>query len=81
MVRFLGIVGPNGCHELSEVSSGRPPGLLEVQFQGERTDALCTQQPVGLDYQQVVEPPFMDPFVIRVRQPSGPPLERSVRVQ
>ncbi len=81
VVRFLGMIGPNGCSRLAEVPSGRSPGLLEVQFHGELRDGVCTQEPVLLDYQQELAPPFLDPFVIRVLQPSGPPLERSVPVQ
>ena len=80
-VRFVGMVGPNGCYRLADAVTGRSPDLLQIEFQGEYRDALCTQEPVYLDYQVNLAPPFSDPFTIRALQPSGPPLEKSVRVQ
>ncbi len=80
-VRFIGMVGPNGCYRLADAVTGRSPGLWQIEFQGEYRDAVCTTEPVLLDYQVSLAPPFSDPFTIRALQPSGPPLEKSVRVQ
>lgn len=78
--RFLGRIGPHGCYGLDEVRSARSPGLLLIEFRGKAVDGLCTQEPVNLDHRVDLPPPFDDPFVIRVVQPAGPPLERSVGV-
>lgn len=80
-VRFVGMVGPNGCYSLLEAPNARTPGLLQIQFIGEKVDRVCTQEPVALDYTLDVSPPFTNPFTIRVTQPSGPPLERTVTVE
>lgn len=80
-VRFFGLIGPNSCYGLEEVRSGRSPSMLTVEFRGRSVHGVCPQEPVPLDYELSLPPPFSDPFVISVVQPSGPALEKSVRVQ
>lgn len=80
-VTFFGLVGPNGCYSLVDVATTRTPGSLLIQFNGEKVDRVCGQEPVPLDHTLDLLPPFVDPFVIRVTQPSGPALEKSVRVE
>ncbi|MGE0442657.1 MAG: hypothetical protein AB7S39_19405 [Gemmatimonadales bacterium] len=63
-MRFIGIVGPNGCYSLFEAPNGRTPGLLQIPFIGEKVDRVCTQEPVALDYALDVSPPFTNPFTI-----------------
>lgn len=81
IIRFSGTIGPSGCYRLTEVTTGRTQTHFEVRFNGEFRNVLCTQDPSHLAHDIELAPPFRDPFVIRALQPSGPALERSVRIQ
>lgn len=80
-IRFLGSIGPSGCYRLVDIRSARGPNVFEIRFDGEYRNALCTLDPIPLDHEVQLPPPFQDPFRIRVIRPSDPPLERTVRIQ
>ncbi len=80
-IRFWGWVGPSGCYHLVRAPSGRMPNLFEIRFHGEYKNALCTQDPIPLEYDVELSPPFQDPFTIRALQPPDPPLEKIVRIE
>ncbi|MEZ4587166.1 MAG: hypothetical protein R2909_12255 [Gemmatimonadales bacterium] len=80
--RLYGMVGPNGCYSLREVRMTRSPASAEVTVVGRRRNgAVCTQEPVYLGGVAVtIVPPVMDPFTLRVRQPDGSTLTKTIRV-
>jgi hypothetical protein len=80
-VRFFGLIGADQCARLRDVERRTAPGLLEVRFHGRREGSMCLQMPSQLEHREVVQPPLQDPFTIRVLQPVGEPLERTVRVR
>lgn len=80
-VRFWGSIGPSGCYHLIDSPSGRAPDRFEIQFLGEFRRATCTLDPIPLMHDVELQPPFQSPFTIRVLQPSGQPLEKTVHVQ
>jgi hypothetical protein len=81
VIGFFGTVGGNGCHRLVRVEKHLEPGGLQLRFHGERRGSDCTQMPVPLEHEERVLPPLQDPFTIEVLQPSGPSLERVVRIE
>ena len=81
VVRFWGRIGATGCSRLDRVETAPGPGLFEITFHGERDDGLCTQMPVSLIHDETILPPMQDPFTIRVRQPDGTTLIKSVRIR
>jgi len=79
MVRFEGVIGPNGCSRVTDVVTQRAPDLLEVSFRGERrSGGECLQMPAVLQHEEAVSPPYDLPFTVRVQQPDGSILERTV---
>jgi hypothetical protein len=82
-VRFFGGIGPDLCSRLVRVEKRSEPGVLEVRFHGERDEGGgdCLQMVSLLDHEEKILPPLVDPFIIRVLQPEGAPLERVVGVQ
>jgi hypothetical protein len=80
-VRFFGLIGADQCAQLNTVERRTAPGLLEVRFHGRREGKMCLQTPSQLEHREVIQPPLQDPFIIRVLQPVGEPLERIVRVR
>jgi hypothetical protein len=79
MVRFSGTIGPDGCSRVAEVVTQRTPDLLEVAFWGERhSGGECLQMPATLQHEEEVSPPYDLPFTVRVQQPDGSMLERTV---
>lgn len=82
VVRFQGYIGPDQCSRLDRVDRERSPGALDIAFRGERDDGgLCLQMPAPLDHVEKVLPPMQDPFTIRVRQPDGTHLVKTVRIE
>jgi hypothetical protein len=82
IVRFWGRLGPDGCSRLDEFDTGRAPGVFEITFHGERLErGQCTDMPVALIHDETILPPMQDPFTIRVRQPDGTTLNKSVRIR
>lgn len=79
-VQLHGWVGSDGCSRLSDVEKRTTTQLLEVRFHGVRRRGDCTQMPVLLEHTETLSPPFGDLFTIRVLQPSGVPMEHTVRV-
>lgn len=81
-VRFWGKIGGNGCSWLDRVETARSQGLLEITFHGRRRQrGLCTQMPTVLKHDETIRPPMQDPFAIRVMQPDGTTLVKSVRIR
>jgi hypothetical protein len=79
-VTFFGLIGADQCARLREVERRVSATLLEVRFHGRREGSHCKQTPSQLEHQEIVQLPLQDPFTIRVLQPTGPPLERTVRI-
>jgi hypothetical protein len=79
-VVFFGLIGADQCAQLREVERRVGPDLLEVRFHGRREGRTCLQTPSQLEHRETVQPPLQDPFTIRVLQPAGPPLVRTVRI-
>lgn len=82
IVRFWGKLGPDLCSRLEGVETARGPGTFEVTFRGERSvRGQCLQMPAALMDDETILPPMQDPFTIRVRQPDGTVLTKTVRVR
>lgn len=80
-VRFFGTVGSSRCHQLERVEKHVDPAGMQLRFHGEWRNGYCGQMPVSFEHEELVPPPLEGLFTIRVLQPSGPPLERVVRVE
>jgi hypothetical protein len=81
-ITFFGFIGSNLCSRLARIDKGVGPSVLAITFYGERSDSQdCQQMPALLEHTEHLPPPLEDPFIIRVQQPTGPPLEKVVRVQ
>ncbi|GMV05266.1 MAG: hypothetical protein AMXMBFR53_15450 [Gemmatimonadota bacterium] len=78
VLRFIGGVGPDQCSRVERIEVVRSRDLAELTFHGERSGGTCLTQPRRLDHSQKFQPPFGDVFLVRVRQPGGGILEKSV---
>lgn len=82
VVRFQGMIGPTLCYQFERVDSEVSASRLVIQFRGtEQKGRPCFLDPAHLDHEVQLPPPLEDPFTIRVLQPSGPALEKIVRIQ
>jgi hypothetical protein len=80
---FFGPVGPHGCYSFSAFDLSRTSTGADVVVRGlERRGVVCTQEPVNLDGRALsLGPVAFDPFILRVFQPDGTVLTRTIRIQ
>lgn len=81
-VLFFGPVGPNGCHRFKSFRTNRSSSDADVTVVGQRVTGTCTQMPVYLSGEPLtIAPPVADPFTLRVHQPNGTVLTRTIRAE
>lgn len=81
-VHVFGWVGPDGCHSFSHFQVKKTPPRARIGVWGEESHGGdCTMAPVELDQVHILRPPFTDPFLVAIRQPSGLNLEATVRIR
>jgi hypothetical protein len=80
-VRSWGFIGPSGCYRLDNVYKERRSNEILIQFNGLHVEETCTQALVFLDYTDKTAPPLANPFTIKVKQPDGSIMSRSVNVR
>jgi hypothetical protein len=81
-IRFYGFVGPSGCYRFKAFRVEKTPSQADVMVLGEHEEGLCTQALVFLDGEVLTIQPFVtDPFTLRVHQPDGTVLTRTIRAE
>ena len=82
LVRMEGTIGPNTCHQFSHFEVNATESKVRITvIATEHLGMACGQAFVELDEVYVAHPPFLDPFTVAIRQPTGPDLEKTVRVE
>ena len=83
-VKVFGYVGSNLCYRFKEFRVARTPGAADVTVVGwtpEGTDN-CYQLVAHLGGEPlVISPPVTDPFDLRIHQPDGAVLTRTIRAE
>ena len=80
-VRFYGPIGPDLCYRFKRFDVSRSAGEADVTVIGESASRMCPHMPAYLDGEALtISPPFEGPFTIRVHQPGGAVLTRSIEV-
>lgn len=82
-VRFFGEVGPNQCFVFNGFNAQKDATQIDVLVLGRyASTGQCPQTEVLLDGEPLeVQPPFEDPFAVRVFQPTGDSLVVRVPVR
>ena len=72
-LRLFASLGPDGCHQLEEISAQKSPGRVDLTVYGVRTsDGFCMPLPARLDdWAFTVPPPFSETLLLVVHQPDG----------
>jgi hypothetical protein len=82
-VKFHGYLGNNGCYRFKEFRLQRSAIGIFVEPVGVHPSGhpTCTDNIPAFEKTLTIEPPFTDPFLIRVSQPRATVLERTVRIK
>jgi hypothetical protein len=78
-----GWIGSNLCYYFKEFRTEKTSQAIDVTVIGAIDDvnAICPTQPRSLDQTLTVPAPVSDPFVIRIHQPDGTILSKTIRVE
>ncbi|MBA2243555.1 MAG: hypothetical protein H0W11_01240 [Gemmatimonadetes bacterium] len=82
-IRFFGEVGPDQCWNFNGFNSQKDARRLDILVLGRYVSTeRCPQIEVKLDGEPFdVQPPFEDPFTVRVTQPNGDSLVVTIPVR
>lgn len=72
-VRFFGEIGPDQCFNFNGFNTQKDPSRIDVVVLGRfLSTGQCVQGAVHLDGEPLeVQPPFENPFTVRILQPGG----------
>lgn len=81
-ITFWGMIGKDLCSRLDRIDRQITTSSLEITFHGKREEkGGCLTMLALLADVETLTSGLQDPFTIRVVQPSGPAMERVVRIQ
>lgn len=81
--QVYGWIGGNLCYYFKEFRTEKTSQAIDVTIMGAIDDlhAICPTQPRPLNETLTVPAPVSDPFIIRIHQPDGTILSKTIRVE